>query len=242
MPGKEYLPPELESEINKIEFKKRLSSFDQEDTRQIMFAYDLAMTGHKEQKRTHGGPYFDHHVREVALILLDECHIKDPNIIIGSLLHDAGEDTAIFGDLQEKTLRRVDNKIIKTQIKYSEWVNEARQRAQRTFNPEVAEILIADTKPKPDLIEIPDKETALKIHYENLRKASPKAILIKMADRLHNLRTLGSEKPKKRKRKIKETQEILCPIFTQTKTTYPNEANYLLSEIHKSIGIAQKNL
>jgi (p)ppGpp synthase/HD superfamily hydrolase len=74
----------------------------------IKLAYCLAKFGHRAQTRkelTEGKPtrYFEH-VRRVAIILMDEMKIMEPEMIIAALLHDSLEDCAQYGDLTPELL------------------------------------------------------------------------------------------------------------------------------------------
>jgi (p)ppGpp synthase/HD superfamily hydrolase len=84
---------------NKESFQKRLQPFFSPSGQlDIKLAYVLAKFGHRAQVRkeldVEGNPtrYFEH-VRRVAIILMDELHIMDKNMIIAALLHDCFEDT-----------------------------------------------------------------------------------------------------------------------------------------------------
>lgn len=228
----------LEAPENRFVFEKRLSQFDHDSRRGIMFAYDVSKAAHRSQKRDQGERYFEH-PRAVALILLDEVHITNPHIIAAALLHDIPEDTAVFGNpyaLRDDS----SNEITKQrQIKYSEWMEDVYINIAKSFSPETAEIVVAVTKPKPDGSELPIKIAAKEKYINDLKQATPEAILVKMADRLHNLRTLPFTTPEKQMRKVAETEEIYLPIFEQAQAAYPKETAYMLQEIKKSIKIVQ---
>ncbi|MBI2633220.1 MAG: bifunctional (p)ppGpp synthetase/guanosine-3',5'-bis(diphosphate) 3'-pyrophosphohydrolase [Parcubacteria group bacterium] len=66
-----------------------------EQIEKIDMAYDFAKYGHRNQKRENGERYFEH-VRAAALILVDELHIIDHELIIAVLLHDIVEDSYIL--------------------------------------------------------------------------------------------------------------------------------------------------
>jgi GTP pyrophosphokinase len=90
------MAPQVE---NRESFFKRLVPYHPPmQLMDVQLAYSLAKFGHRSQKRKEldddNNPirYFEH-VRRVALILIDEAKILDPNMIIASLLHDAVEDT-----------------------------------------------------------------------------------------------------------------------------------------------------
>jgi hypothetical protein len=123
---------------NKDSFLDRLSERQWEDRETIMHAYDLSKIAHRNIYRDSGERYFEH-PRQVALILMDECKISNPAIISTALLHDAMEDTILFGSYQR--------------LPYTEWVKIARFRIGNTFGKygeQVADMIIALTKPKVD--------------------------------------------------------------------------------------------
>src|SRR5215213_5850698 len=115
--------------------------------------------------------------------ILAQWHM-DPQALTAALLHDVTEDTAVT----------------KTEI-------------SRTFGKRVAELV--DGVSKLDRIEF---ETQEKAQAENFRKMllamarDVRVILIKLADRLHNMRTLDAVEPLKRRRIARETLEIYAPI------------------------------
>lgn len=185
-----------------------------------MFAYDLAKASHRTQKREGGDRYFEH-IRSTALILMDECGIQDPDVLSAALLHDVIEDSTVFGSKNNNT--------------YSTRVKEAQYRVGKAFGDDAAEMVIALSKPAVDGMEIRNDDEAMKIYLENLSRASPETLLVKMADRLHNLRTQFDTSPEKQRRKITETKEKYLPIFEQALERYPNEARYLMDQMHQQI-------
>lgn len=202
-------------------FQARLERFDWQEKAWINFAYQMAKSAHKGISRLSGERYFEH-LRGAALILLDECGIKDMSVICAALLHDSMEDTAIFGNP------------LKTG--YSAWITEARWLISHVFSEKTAEIVISVTEPPIDEIEILDKAQAKSVKYQLLRDGSPEALLVKMADRLNNLRTFyPKEGEKTPEEKIKETEEILIPIFRRALDIYPKEARKLLDGIDIAI-------
>jgi len=194
---------------NRQNFLDRLKQLPQEDVLNIDLAYDLAKESHRPQKRDSGERYFEH-VRSVAIILIDECQISNPDLIISALLHDTIEDSPIFGNATKK---------------YSEWKETASYRLSKIFNSQVSEHVITLTKPKDN------KE----IYLENLKTALPETILIKMCDRLHNLRSLSGTIPEKQTKTCKETMEKYFPIFELIKEKYPNQHRYLIEQMYQEI-------
>lgn len=216
MPGAENRAPAPQPIENKLAFLRRLKKFSWEDRETVVFAYDLAKSAHRTAFRASGERYFEH-PRNVALILMDECHMTNPAIISAALLHDAMEDTILFGSYKR--------------LSYSEWTRIARFRIGKAFDADTADIIIALTKPKIDGEEITTEEQAMQRYLDNLAAAPAETLLIKMADRLHNLRTISALPEEKQTQKIEETKESYFPIFKQALDKYPKEGSYLLNQM-----------
>ena len=149
---------------------------------QIRQAYEFARDLHGPQLRKDGSPFITHPLA-VAQIVAEELHL-DSESIEAALLHDTIEDTAA-----------------------------THEQLAKMFSPTVA-----------DLVEGVSKLT--RVHYtskeeeqmENLRKMlmamskDIRVILIKISDRLHNMRTMEYQTPEKQKQKSFETMEIYAPI------------------------------
>lgn len=149
---------------------------------QIRAAFEFAAKAHGPQMRKDGSPFISHPLA-VAQIVAEELHL-DSESIEAALLHDTIEDTAA-----------------------------THEDISRLFSPTVA-----------DLVEGVSKLT--RVHYtskeeeqmENLRKMlmamskDIRVILIKISDRLHNMRTMEYQTPEKQKQKSFETMEIYAPI------------------------------
>lgn len=153
-----------------------------DDLSMIQKAYELARDAHKDQKRKSGEPYIIHPLC-VAIILADL--ELDKETIIAGILHDVVEDT-IFTEAEITQL----------------------------FGREVALLVDGVTK----LTQLSWSADKVEIQAENLRKMflamakDIRVILIKLADRLHNMRTLQYMRPEKQKEKAKETIEIYAPL------------------------------
>ena len=149
---------------------------------QIRAAFEFAAKAHGPQMRKDGSPFITHPLA-VAQIVAEELHL-DSESIEAALLHDTIEDTSA-----------------------------THEDISRLFSPTVA-----------DLVEGVSKLT--RVHYtskeeeqmENLRKMlmamskDIRVILIKISDRLHNMRTMEYQTPEKQKQKSFETMEIYAPI------------------------------
>ena len=153
-----------------------------DDITMIQKAYKIATDAHKDQKRKSGEPYIIHPLC-VAIILADL--EMDKETIASGLLHDVVEDTAMT--LEDTT---------------------------REFGSEVAFLVDGVTK----LTQLSWDKDKVEIQAENLRKMflamakDIRVIIIKLADRLHNMRTGEFWKPEKQKEKARETLEIYAPI------------------------------
>ena len=152
------------------------------DVSMIEKAYRLASKAHGSQRRKSGEPYIVHPLW-VAIILADL--EMDKETIASGMLHDVVEDT----DVSEEDIRR-------------------------EFGDEVALLVDGVTK----LGRLSYSSDKLDVQAENLRKMflamakDIRVIIIKLADRLHNMRTLQFMKPEKQKEKAKETMDIYAPI------------------------------
>ena len=153
-----------------------------DDISMIEKAYNIANNAHKGQLRKSGEPYIIHPLC-VALILADL--ELDKETIVGGLLHDVVEDTIM-----------------------------TEEDITREFSAEIALIVSGVTK----LGQLSYSKDKVEIQAENLRKMflamakDIRVILIKLADRLHNMRTLKYMTPAKQKEKARETMDIYAPI------------------------------
>ena len=153
-----------------------------DDLSMIEKAYQLADNAHKDQKRKSGEPYIIHPLC-VAIILADL--EMDKETIAAGLLHDVVEDTI-----------------------YTE------EQLAEIFGKEVALLVDGVTK----LTQLSWSADKVEMQAENLRKMflamakDIRVIIIKLADRLHNMRTLQYMRPEKQKEKARETIEIYSPL------------------------------
>ena len=145
-------------------------------------AYKIASEAHKEQFRKSGEPYIIHPLW-VGIILADL--EMDKETIVAGMLHDVVEDTVMTPD-----------------------------DITREFGSEVALLVDGVTK----LGQLSYSKDKLEVQAENLRKMflamakDIRVIIIKLADRLHNMRTLEFMTPAKQQEKARETMDIYAPI------------------------------
>jgi GTP pyrophosphokinase len=178
-------------EISEVEHKKIRAEFDSlmiklnpklsgDDHTHLKRAYEMAVHGHRFQRRKSGEPYILHPI-EVARIAFEEMGLG-PTAIICAILHDVVEDT-------EYTLKDI----------------------TKGFNPKVVRIVDGLTK----LDGLYNVES---LQAENFKKVlstlveDVRVILIKMCDRIHNLRTIGSMPRHKQLKIAAETSYIYIPL------------------------------
>ena len=208
---------------NLATLKNRLGGFPKNDQNLIVKAYKAADKAHDGELRISKERYFEH-LRAVALILIDECHITDASLIAAAFLHDTLEDTTYFMDFENRPFDR--------------WQSIARERIAHDFNDEVADIVLAVTIPKADRTGFETDEQASAVYFNNLKlmldNGNVKPIILKMADRLHNLRTQYYLSPERQKNKVKETRDKYLPLFEQAILLYPSGA-YLSEQIKQEL-------
>ena len=214
-----YTPPKAEQ--SRSEFQSRLKKFDSEGVQQIMYAYDFARWAHGDQRRVSGNNYFEEHLVGAAIILIDEVHISNPNTVAGALLHDVIEDTKLF--------KRIKADCFEEKMDISEQMLDA-----FGFNPAVREIVLSLTKPKIDG-EYPTEEVRTEIANERLTQATPEALLVKLADKLQNMRTLLALPRERQDRILTETLSHQFKIFNSVLRTYPAEGRYLIDKLFDEI-------
>ena len=149
----------------------------------IREAYDFAARAHGVQKRRSGEPFVTHAVA-VAAILVELLGGVDETLVQAALLHDVAEDT-------DRDLAAI----------------------ERRFGKEVAALVDGVTKISGLHFDRPEQEQA-----ENFRKMllsmarDLRVILVKLADRLHNMRTLTALDPERARAIARETREIYGPL------------------------------
>ncbi len=163
-------------------FEERLSAYSPEERAQILSAAEWARRLHGEQKRASGDPFFIHPL-SVASILLD-IHM-DAQGVIAALLHDVLEDT----ETSRAALRKEFGREVESLVQGVTKISVLRGRSSRSLQ---------------------HAETIRKMLFAMVKDV--RVILIKLADKLHNMRTLGYLGPEDRVRIAQETLDIYAPL------------------------------
>ena len=201
-----------------------------EDRKKIREAYEFILVKHKDQYRKSGEPYY-HHLVEVSYILAKlQC---GPATIVAGLLHDVVEDT---------------------DVKISE--------IEKRWGVEVAKIVDSLTKiQRLKLSKMKSEEFEAEDHRKIFIGMAKdiRVIIIKLADRLHNLRTLGALSNERQITICKETMDVFVPIahrlgldviksemqdicLSYLEPDKFNEIKQLLSKKEKTMGKSLDNL
>ena len=179
-------PPEGAPEVGADDYpllRKTCSRYlSAEGMAKVDEAYRFAAEFHRDQRRRSGEPYINHPV-EVALILAHDLHM-DEDVICAALLHDTVEDTpATLSDLSE------------------------------LFGETVAELVDGVTKLTSIEVDSMDAKQALNLRKMFLAMSRDiRVVIIKLADRLHNMRTLAALPPDRRTFKAHETMDVYAPL------------------------------
>lgn len=222
----DHLFPSKISNLHKqliLTIKKNNPEITEKEYEIIKKAFSLAEEAHKNQKRLSGEPYIIHPLT-VALYLA-EMHMDIPTIAAG-LLHDVIEDTIYNEEYIKKEFSDEIAKLVKSVTKIS---------------------LVKKDSYKEDLSEIKAQEAIENLRLMLLASIDDiRVIIIKLADKLHNMQTLQYQKPHKIQRIAKEVLDIYAPIAGRLgmyriksqledlafEALYPEEANQLKKEIN----------
>lgn len=183
------------------------------DKESILNAYQFAEQSHLGQKRASGEPYITHCVSVAAI--LAEISVP-PAVVVAALLHDTVEDTevtieevkSLFG---EEVARLVDGVTKLTNLPRVSRGDQHQNEIQPPTSVEEADYELEQAQKssrtrKKDLANETLRKTFIAMG-EDIR-----VVLIKLADRLHNMRTLGHMPEDKRKRIAQQTLDIFAPL------------------------------
>jgi GTP pyrophosphokinase len=162
------------------------ANFPRQDYEKLLRAYVLASYAHRDQNRESGEPYIIHPLA-VAKILVEMR--MDVNTLAAGLLHDVAEDSEFTIDYIREHFGDVVAMLVDgvTKLKRIKELGTTHESMSGTKAESLRKMFLA--------------------MVEDIR-----VVLIKLADRLHNMRTLGGQKEHKRRRIARETLEIFAPL------------------------------
>ncbi len=178
------------------------------DKELLQRALDVAEKAHQNQKRASGEPYLNH-CKAVASILA-EMHVP-PAVVAAGLLHDTVEDTGMDPEDIKRDFGKEVFDLVQAVTKLGSL-------------PRVSSIQSSggnDSKNPQKQEEVDGKQWRAELASENLRKTflamaeDPRVVLIKLADRLHNMRTLRYLPEEKQKRIAQETMDLFAPLASR---------------------------
>jgi GTP diphosphokinase / guanosine-3',5'-bis(diphosphate) 3'-diphosphatase len=189
------------------------------DRELINRAYRIAENAHRGQNRASGEPYVNHCVAVAAIL----AELRVPvEVVVAGMLHDTVEDTPVTlsdiqNDFSEDVARLVDGVTKLTQLPR---VSRGDQHAEEEIlDEELRQAAGRRGEPTPDdTAEQRTRSRRYDLVSETLRKTflamgeDVRVVLIKLADRLHNMRTLGHLPAQKRQRIAQETLDIFAPL------------------------------
>lgn len=162
--------------------QKLKKNFTEAEFQELKAAYDFSAAAHEGQKRQTGEPYFIHPCAVVNVLV--DLGFDDVSTLVAAFLHDVLEDTQVTAD-----------------------------ELEQKFGKEVLELVEGVTKlDKIKFVSAEDEQA------ENLRKMffamakDYRVIIIKLADRLHNMRTLDALKPEKQIKIATQSLKIYAPL------------------------------
>ena len=162
--------------------QKLKKNFSEAEFQELKAAYDFSAAAHEGQKRQTGEPYFIHPCTVVNILV--DLGFDDVSTLVAAFLHDVLEDTPVTSD-----------------------------ELEQKFGKEVLELVEGVTKlDKIKFVSAEDEQA------ENLRKMffamakDYRVIIIKLADRLHNMRTLDALKPEKQIKIATQSLKIYAPL------------------------------
>lgn len=187
-------------------------SYSDSDKELVTRAYRFAEKAHTHQKRASGDPYITH--CEAVAVILAEMRVP-PVVVVAGLLHDTVEDTEVslenirkeFGDETAKLVDGVTKLTQLPRVSRGEQNIKEKQGSQGETPPRV------ETEPATN-----PKSRRKDLTNETLRKTflamgdDIRVVLIKLADRLHNMRTLSYMPESSRKKIARETLDIFAPL------------------------------
>ncbi|HLZ59173.1 MAG TPA: bifunctional (p)ppGpp synthetase/guanosine-3',5'-bis(diphosphate) 3'-pyrophosphohydrolase [Ktedonosporobacter sp.] len=210
--GKSLIPSRLTLEDLLTETRRYLAP---QDLEKIQRAYDLANQAHKGAVRRSGEPYIQHPL-EVALLLAGMR--IDADGIVSALLHDVVEDTDYSLDDLRGQFGNAVATIVDGVTKFDALAGEPVHPRSLEGLPEMASPTDnGHDKSVPTTVPLSAADKR-RLRTETVRKMllamaeDPRVVVLKLADRLHNMRTLSAMSPTQQQNTARETSEIYAPL------------------------------
>lgn len=218
------------------DLRPKLDYLDHRSRERVLSALEVANVAHSGQLRKSGEPFIIHPIA-VAAILADLR--MDTDCIIAGLLHDTVEDTPVTLEDLETLFGTDVRRIVEGETKLTKLAKKMRSDPQhpQTSNPSNSNSHMQDpctttttqftptysysippSTPIPNDSERDKREEELQKQADNLRAMfiamteDVRVIIVKLADRLHNMRTLAHMNPTKQKKIAKETLQFFAPL------------------------------
>jgi GTP pyrophosphokinase len=187
-------------------------SYTDSDKELVARAYYFAEKAHQHQKRASGDPYITH--CEAVAAILSEMRVP-PVVVVAGLLHDTVEDTEVTLDEIRKDFGDETAKLVDGVTKLTQLPRVSRAEQNIKEKPGAPAEISKESEPEPS----PNPKSRRKdLTNETLRKTflamgdDIRVVLIKLADRLHNMRTLSYMPESSRKKIARETLDIFAPL------------------------------
>ena len=183
----------------KTELARRVRYLDEFERAEVRDALEVAFNAHDGQARKSGEPYITHPVAVAAI--LAEMELDHESLVAG-LLHDTVEDTeAVTFESLEKRYGKAVRRIVEGETKVS--------KVSSSLSKEGAGAKAGDGAATPTAEDVKSEDLAQMFlaMTEEVR-----IIIVKLADRLHNMRTLEGLKPAKRVKIANETLLVFAPL------------------------------
>ena len=183
------LTPEERKKIDQMfsDLLREMKKHGLPDVVALRNAYNFALKVHGDTRRKTGDPYITHPL-SVAMILAEIGHETD--IIVSAILHDVVEDCNVTVEQLEKEFGR----------NVADMVNAVTKESRRlSGDPEIS---------PADLDDLSDQ----KFRTEIRKKHNRKAVYVKCADRIHNLRTISVFSEEKQRKKAYHTRTVIIPV------------------------------
>ncbi len=201
--------------MNRVKFFTSIPAMPQDQRRLIQWAYFLAKKAHDGHTRDTGERYFEH-LRAVALLLIEHGYTEAEYVVL-AVLHDSLEDTTVPLSMLEQL-----------------------------FGPRTAREILSLSKvygledPLTGFVEL-SKKRANQDYFDGIRAAGRRPMIVKCADRIHNLTDLvapppGSRwTPEKRLAQVAETREWILPLAEACEPRFAAQLRHLCEMIETTV-------